>query len=383
MVYVRITVCVLIMVLLSLLVLESDWVHSLTPLLGWGAVCVILAFVSWFVSRSVTRIVLVPFSRISTRSRAVLVTGCDTGFGHLTALTLNRMGFFVMAACYNVNSDGAKRLGREAVHPARIKVLQMDITKEDEVREAFDTVSGILKTSSCHLYGLVNNAGIMRLGETEFSPPQSVHDYSSLLQVNALGVIRVTRTFLPLIRLSRGRVVNISSLMARLVTPGIGAYCVSKAACSKFTEVLQVEMSKFGVTVIGIEPWISKTNMVTGKELLESLCESWDSTPESVKTAYTKSYFHQLFRFMALFSAFPLDVQPEQVVNAVVEGLTSPEPNPVITVSNPVMYIPLWIINEIMPWEFLVFYRRLAFWLIFRLLSIEQLFTGNPGSRTH
>ena len=383
MVYVRLTVASLILVVLSLLVLESNWVHALLPLVGWSAVCFILALISWFFSRSITRIVLVPFSRISTRSRAVLVTGCDTGFGHLTALTLNRMGFFVIAACRQRNSDGAKKLNREAVNPSRIKVLQMDVTSEDEVREAFDTVSSVLKTNSCLLFGLVNNAGIMSLGETEFSPPQSVRDYSALLEVNTLGIIRVTRTFLPLIRQSHGRIVNISSQMARMVTPGIGAYCVSKAATSKFTEVLQVELSKFGVTVVGIEPWISKTNMITAKELLESLSQSWGVTPESVKAAYTKSYFYQLVRFMTIFSGIPFDVQPEQIVDAVVEGLTSPEPSPLITVCNTILSIPLWITNDVIPWEFIAVFRKSMFWLIFRLLSIEQLFTGRHRPHAH
>lgn len=379
MVYIRTTVATLIFVPLALVVVESDWVQVLLPLLSWAAVLIMLAFLSWLLSRSVTRIILVPFSRTSAKNRAVLITGCDSGFGHLTALAMNRMGFFVFAGCFNCNSDGAKKLSREAHHPTRMKVLQMNITKEDDLREAYETVSSLLKSHSCQLFGLVNNAGIMTLAAIEFSPPQSVDDYSKLLDVNALGTIRVSRTFLPLIRQSRGRIVNISSTMARLVTPGTGAYCVSKAACSKFTEVLQVEMSRFGVTVIGIEPWISKTSMITSKDLLESLSESWNVTPDNVKAAYSKSYFYQLLRFMSLFSAIPLDVHPDQVVNAVIEGLTSPEPSPVMTVSHTLLAIPLWIVNDIMPWEYLVYMRKLLFYIIFRLLSIEQLFTRhNP-----
>jgi NAD(P)-dependent dehydrogenase (short-subunit alcohol dehydrogenase family) len=286
------------------------------------------------------------------------------------------MGFFVLAACYHCNSDGAKKLIREAAHPSRIKVLKMDVTNGKEVKDAFETITSVLRSNSCQLYGLVNNAGIMTLGEIEFSSPQSVQDYDNVLQVNTMGVIRVTRTFLPLIRQSHGRIVNISSSMARLVTPGIGSYCVSKAACSKFTEVLQVEMSKFGVTVVGIEPWITKTNMITGKDLLLSLSQSWDTTPDNVKTAYGKKYFYQLLRFMAIFSAIPFDVQPEQVVDAVVEGLTSPEPSPVIPVMNTILSIPLWIMNELPPVEFVVMCRKWLFWFIFHLLSVEQLFTG-------
>ena len=75
-----------------------------------------------------------------------------------------------------------------------------------------------------------------------------------MASVNLFGAIRVTKAFLPLIRHSRGRIVNVSSELGRFVLPLMGPYCATKFALEAFTEALRLEMKRFGVKVCSVQP---------------------------------------------------------------------------------------------------------------------------------
>lgn len=73
--------------------------------------------------------------------RAVLITGCDSGFGHLLALRLHRLGFTVFAGCLCPSGEGARRLQREAAAGAgRLRVLRLDVTRARDVLAAKELV---------------------------------------------------------------------------------------------------------------------------------------------------------------------------------------------------------------------------------------------------
>lgn len=72
--------------------------------------------------------------------------------------------------------------------------------------------------------------------------------------VNLFGTMRTTKTFLPLIRKSQGRVVNVSSTLGRVVTPFLGVYCITKHGIEAYSDVLRLEMKRFNVKVCTIEP---------------------------------------------------------------------------------------------------------------------------------
>lgn len=131
------------------------------------------------------------------------------------------------------------------------------------------------------LYGVVNCASIMGITEFEFSRRGSVYFYERRMQVNCFGCMKVIKAFLPKIRQSHGRIVNITSIGPKLVTPRGNGYAVSKAAFSVFTDGLRLEMNKFGVKVVEIEPWLCKTQLVTGHHLLDLKAE-WESTPQDI-----------------------------------------------------------------------------------------------------
>jgi NAD(P)-dependent dehydrogenase (short-subunit alcohol dehydrogenase family) len=88
------------------------------------------------------------------------------------------------------------------------------------------------------LWGIVNNAGIMqrRLGPAEWLRRE---DYELCCNVNVFGLAEVTRIFLPLVKIAKGRIVNTASVAGILGFPGSAAYCVSKHAVGGFTNTLR------------------------------------------------------------------------------------------------------------------------------------------------
>ena len=87
------------------------------------------------------------------------------------------------------------------------------------------------------LWGLVNNAGVL----PGYSPAewQTAEDFENVCKVNLYGSISVTLTFLPLIRQTSGRIVNVCSVVSSVGLPGIANYCVSKAGFKMFTTCLR------------------------------------------------------------------------------------------------------------------------------------------------
>ena len=86
------------------------------------------------------------------------------------------------------------------------------------------------------LWGLVNNAGVG--GVTTPAEWATKEDWMQCLSVNLFGVIYVTRAFLPLVRLAKGRVVNTASMLGRIAT-GPAPYCVSKYGVEAFSDCLR------------------------------------------------------------------------------------------------------------------------------------------------
>ncbi|XP_010119163.1 PREDICTED: estradiol 17-beta-dehydrogenase 2-like, partial [Chlamydotis macqueenii] len=138
--------------------------------------------------------------------RAVLITGSDTGIGHALAKYLDNIGFVVFAGVLNKDGPGAEELRRTCSQ--RLSVLQLDITNATQIKEAYLKVSE--KVQNTGLWGIVNNAGILGFPADGELLPMST--YRQCMEVNFFGAVEVSKTFLPLLRKSQGRLVNVSSM---------------------------------------------------------------------------------------------------------------------------------------------------------------------------
>ncbi|XP_075531618.1 D-beta-hydroxybutyrate dehydrogenase, mitochondrial-like [Dermacentor variabilis] len=139
---------------------------------------------------------------VSGNGKALLITGCDTGFGHRLAKRLSRDGFLVFAGCLSSMSDGAKQLRASS----NVEVLQLDVPKQEQVDDALHAVKKHL--GARELWSVVANAGVLRSGLLEWLSMDTIVD---VFDVNVFGVLRVAKTFLPLLKKSKGRVVTVAS----------------------------------------------------------------------------------------------------------------------------------------------------------------------------
>nr|XP_056705821.1 D-beta-hydroxybutyrate dehydrogenase, mitochondrial-like [Euleptes europaea] len=256
--------------------------------------------------------------------KAVLITGCDKGFGHALARHLHAKGFTVFAGCLlrDHGGEGARELA--GLGPERMKVLQLNVCSEEEVARALETVQKTLKGPDQGLWGLVNNAGVASFGDVEFT---SLEKYKAVADVNLWGAVRVTKAFLPLIRRARGRVVNVSSMLGRMASPLRSSYCISKFGLEAFTDCLRQEMYRWGVAVVAIEPsnFIAATGILT-REAVESQAEEmWQQASETVRADYGEPYFlEQAQRMEAFVNSGLRDVSP--VLEDITSALTSRHP---------------------------------------------------------
>ena len=96
--------------------------------------------------------------QVETSSKAVLVTGCDTGFGFALAQHLHELGFFVFAGCLmkDKGGDGVKKLDAEGKSTGRLVTVQLDVTNDAQVKAAVQTVKDTLpsniKVSPCIIF---------------------------------------------------------------------------------------------------------------------------------------------------------------------------------------------------------------------------------------
>ena len=207
---------------------------------------------------------------------------------------------------------------------SRLHIIPLDVTKEESVQSAFEAVKSILEKTQLKLFGLVNNAGILRVGQFEWgSLDYMVKD---VMEVNTIGVARVTKTFLPLIRENQGRIININSTASRYAVPSLVTYCMAKHASLALTEGLWREVKKFGVKVISIEPYIYGTRLA-GKDVISSLLdEAYKNSSEEVRSSYG-SRFLDIMRKVAVSTGSNLSSKAiDDVSQAVSHALTSAEP---------------------------------------------------------
>ncbi|XP_061415042.1 D-beta-hydroxybutyrate dehydrogenase, mitochondrial-like isoform X2 [Lethenteron reissneri] len=171
------------------------------------------------------------------------------------------------------------------------------------------------------LWAVVNNAGITHLGEVEMC---NMNTYQRVANVNLWGTIRTTMAFLPLVKASKGRIVNMSSISAHLHTSFNSAYCVTKSGVDAFSNCLRVEMKKWDVKVVLIEPgtFISHTNIMQNQDT-KSI---YRSLTESQKTQFTTEYIDTYMKASQSFRKIECK-NPGLVIDAIVEALTASKPD--------------------------------------------------------
>ena len=219
-----------------------------------------------------------PAPNINPNGKYVLISGCDTGFGHALAIELDKQDFNVLAGVFAPDSVTSLKT---KLSP-RATVFLLDISKQEDIDAAYDLVKE--KTNTLH--ALVNNAGIGMGGNIDWT---SMEVMRKVMDVNFFGHVAMTKKFLPLLVSKRGsRVVNICSVAGYLATAGMSAYCASKFALESFSDCLRREMFPWGLRVSIIEPGFMRTPIIEGVN--RSFSDFWATLTSEVQERWGEDF---------------------------------------------------------------------------------------------
>jgi NAD(P)-dependent dehydrogenase (short-subunit alcohol dehydrogenase family) len=211
-------------------------------------------------------------------------------------------------------SGASRGLGLEVVraalaadHGDDLAVVPLDVTDDAAARAAV----ALAVSRFGRLDVLVNNAGYANMAAIE---DVDFDDFRAQLDTNLLGVVRLTRAALPVMREQRsGHIVQVSSVGGRMATPGLGAYQTAKWAVGGFSSVLAAEVAPLGITVTVLEPGGMRTDWAGSSMRIDSV------RPEYAATVGRSAAMHDAGDVTAASD-------PAKVARLVLDVLALPEP---------------------------------------------------------
>lgn len=304
-----------------------------------GSTAIIL-FASHWLARFVWKKLLV--RQISSEGKAVLIAGCDTGFGHALVYRLHRDGFLVFAGCLDSRGPGANELRKLA----NVRVLQLDITDEDQVEDALKKIKQQLGTTV--LWAVVANAGIASTGLLEWLTMSSIR---KVFEVNVFGTLRVVKKFLPMVKNSKGRMIVVTSPFGHITVPLVVPYCMSKHALVSMVNGLRRECQGKGVDVVSIEPCAYKTAITSMHGLYDAAKGELEKQIPEVIADYSEEDIKRWVHTAEVLHDTTCRNDLDEVVNPMVQAIT--ETHPKTTYTSPFrLGSLLFYLPRVLPTEF-------------------------------
>jgi 3-oxoacyl-[acyl-carrier protein] reductase len=194
---------------------------------------------------------------VSLAGKVALVTGASRGIGRAIALSLGSAGARVIATARSL--EAASGTADEIVsRGGSARALVLDISDENSVETAM--AEALREHATIPL--LVNNAGITR---DNLLMRMSKEDWNQVIDTNLSGIYRICRSLVPsMVKARYGRIVNVTSVVARSGNPGQVNYAAAKAGVEGFTRSLARELGSRNITVNCVAPGFIDTDM-TGK----------------------------------------------------------------------------------------------------------------------
>jgi NAD(P)-dependent dehydrogenase (short-subunit alcohol dehydrogenase family) len=259
------------------------------------------------------------------RRGGVLVTGASTGIGEATALRLDRAGFRVFAGVRR-EEDAAELRGKA---PALDVVQPLDVTNAEHIEAARERV----EQAGIPLSGVVNNAGVALGGPLE---ALDIDVLRRQLEINTVAPVAVAQAFVPLLRRSRGRIVNISSIGGLVAQPFIGPYVASKFAIEGLSDVMRLELVEWGIDVIAIAPGTIKT------PIWDKGSQEFDEQLASLSPEHRELYGKRLAKLPKTIERMSRQgVSPDRVARKVERALSAERPRTHYLVGDAIVVLTL------------------------------------------
>ncbi len=229
------------------------------------------------------------------RDRTAVVTGAASGIGRGIAIALSRRGCHLALA--DIDETSLERTAKEiAASGVRVSRHPLNVASPEAIAALPDHVKA--QHGGADL--LFNNAGVDVVGTFEQIDES---DFEWLFAINFWGVVRMTRAFLPLLRLSEEAwLVNMSGLIGLIAAPGHTAYAASKFAVRGFTDSLRLELEGAGIGVTAVYPAGTATSIAKNARV-----------PKGMSPAEAASRIGQLQSM--------LKMQPEAAGETIVRGV--------------------------------------------------------------
>ena len=263
-------------------------------------------------------------------NKTILLTGCSSGLGRHAAFVLAENGYVVLATVRkptdadSLRNELAVRRRGHAGGAAAIRdviPLTMDVTDDASVAAAAETTRALLAERSLALAGVVNNAGVL---VAKHVLDATVEDYQWNFDVNVFGVVRVTRTFLPLVLKQTGaggRLVNIGSVAGK-IAGNEQPYSATKHALEAMSDAWRRELQGKRVSVSLVEPGFVASKMCADAKCETSgLDEVSGAILHAVSAPYPKTRYPvaSVIVMPSWVATWLVSVLPDRVIDMVLE----------------------------------------------------------------
>lgn len=199
---------------------------------------------------------------MKNQAKIALVTGASRGLGKNTALALARKGVNTIVTYRSNEAEATSVVSEIAELGSKAVALQLDSANPKTFDEFVEQVKQSLHDhwQTEQFDFLINNAGI---GVHAAFAETTEEDFDRLINVHVKGVFFLTQKLLPLIK-DGGRIVNISSGLARFTLPGYAAYASAKGAIEVLTRYMAKELGHRQIAVNVVAPGAIETDFAGG-----------------------------------------------------------------------------------------------------------------------
>ena len=185
--------------------------------------------------------------------KRVLITGAASGLGAELARRYASAGYAVCVA------DLQQEAGEKVVTELRGMgsdsfFYSLNVTSDEQWQALVNEVQQRWGGIDC----IINNAGVAASGYIEDLP---MKDWQWVMDINLMGVVRGCYYFTPILRKTKGCIINIASMAGLVHAPTMSAYNASKAAVVALSETLKVELIEDGINVSVVCPAFFRTNL--------------------------------------------------------------------------------------------------------------------------